>query len=329
MKFDNFSTTELKDFHLKVKIDIEVIQTSIIDNKDQYSGCESFSEQGQRLARIADYIKETYNEEVSPDIAGVESFVEKLKAGFKQVTEALKSKPNKQRLAVIKTAAYEATKAAKVYESTKWLDEQTFINIGNVKFQVPSIFKDVKTLDDAKKIIDGIFKQCETDFNANMKDMEKRLSTGLTLFNKYKSKEWDEKYLQEVKKALPIKPEISDFDKQAYLELVGTGYVPASIPVLTKDMVKDVSQLMAKLGGLTFKMETDWEIFASDTMDTSDFWDSSFWDNVPEETLTKVWDAVEWHRINDTLFSPMESSISKVLFELVKFLENWILYSVK
>lgn len=329
MKLDNFSIPQLKDFRLKAKMDIEVIQTAILDNKDQYAGCESLSDESQRLVRVTEYIKETYNEDVSADIAGLESFVEKLKAGFKQVTEALKSKPNKQQLAVIKTAAYQAANAVKVYESTKWLNEQKFINIGNVKFQVPSIFQDVKSLDEAKKIIDEIFKHCETSFNTNMKDAEKRLSSGLNLFNKYKNKEWDEKYFQEVERALPIKPVFKKIDKQEYLALVGTGYVPASIPVLTKDMVKEVTQLMLKLGNFTFKMEVTWDNFADDALDHSDFWDSSFWDNVPDETSSKIWDAVEWHCINDTMFRPLESGISKVAFELVKFLENWILHSVK
>ena len=329
MQINQFQNSQLKEFYLKAKMDIELIETNILMNKEKYDGCESSSTEQSLLNQISTYAKETYNVEVSADIAGMEGLVDKLKEGFKRVGEMLKSKPNKSKLAIVKSDGYQAKSAVKIYESEGWLKDQTFINIGNTKFQTPSIFEDIKSVDDVKKIIQSIVKQCENTFNNEIRDVQKRLSTGLGIFNKYKSKEWDEELFTELEKQLPIKPEIKVLDKDKILSLIGTGYVHNSIPVLTKDKVKEVTKLMLELADISFKIEEEWLKLSEGMLDTSDFWDSGFWDNVPDKTLIKLWESVEWHYVNDVVYDPMYKVLSKVILELAKFLENWILYSVK
>lgn len=329
MQINQFQNSQLKEFYLKAKIDIELIETNILVNKEKYDGCESSSDEQSLLNQVSSYAKETYNEDVTPDIAGMEGLVEKLKEGFKRVGEMLKSKPNKSKSAIVKSDGYQAKSAVKIYESENWLKEQTFINIGNVKFQTPSIFEDVKSVEEVKKITQSIIKQCENVFNTEIRDVQKRLVSGLTIFNKYKAKEWDEELFTELEKQLPIKPEIKELDKDKILSLIGTGYVHNSVPVLTKDKVKEVTKMMLDLAALSFKIEEEWLAVSEGMLDTSDFWDSSFWDNVPDKTLIKLWQSVEWHYVNDVVYDPLYKSLAKVILDLAKFLENWILYSVK
>lgn len=329
MQLNQFSTSELKEFYLRSKIDVELIETNILNCKEKYEGCESDCQEQTLLNQVKDYVQETYNENISADIAGMEGFVDKLKEGFKQIREILKSKPNKSKLAIIKSDGYQAKSAVKKYESESWLKEQTFINIGNVKFQTPSVLENVKSIEDIKKIVESIIKQCENAFSTEIRDAQKRLGTGLGIFNKYKSKEWDEDLFAELEKQLPIKPEIKELDKEKILSLIGTGYIHNSVPVLTKDQVKDVTKLMTDLATFSFKIEEQWLALSENMLDTSDFWNSGFWDNVPDKTMVKLWQAVEWHYVNDVVYDPLYKSLSKVILDLAKFLENWILYSVK
>ena len=121
MQINQFQVSELKEFYLKSKMDIELIETNILNCKEKYDGCESNSQEQCLLDQVSAYVKETYNEDVTPDVAGMEGFVDKLKEGFKTIKEAFKSKPNKSSLSIIKKDAYQALNAIKVYESDKWL----------------------------------------------------------------------------------------------------------------------------------------------------------------------------------------------------------------
>ena len=87
-------------------MDIELIETNILNQKEKYDGCESNSQEQCLLDQVRDYAKETYNEDISADIAGMEGFVDKLKERFKAIKEAFKSKPNKSSLSIIKKDAY-------------------------------------------------------------------------------------------------------------------------------------------------------------------------------------------------------------------------------
>ena len=329
MQINQFQVSELKEFYLKSKMDIELIETNILNCKEKYDGCESNSQEQCLLDQVSAYVKETYNEDVTPDVAGMEGFVDKLKEGFKTIKEAFKSKPNKSSLSIIKKDAYQALNAIKVYESDKWLKEQQFINIGNTKFQTPSIFAEIKTVKEAEQVINTIFSKLEQSFNKNIKDAEKRLSVGIGIFNKYKNKEYTPELSKEVGGLFPIKPEIEKLNKEDFLSLLGTGYVPASIPVLTKESLKDVTKLMKVLGDFSFQMEMKWMDVAESALDYEDFSESVFWEHINNNVVVPLFIATEWHHIDEDALNPVIEVNLKIIFELAKFLENWILYSVK
>ncbi|MGL4614285.1 MAG: hypothetical protein ACRCVV_10405 [Shewanella sp.] len=329
MQINQFQNSQLKEFYLKAKMDIELIETNILMNKEKYDGCESSSDEQSLLNQVSSYAKETYNEDVTPDIAGMEGLVEKLKAGFKTIKEALKSKPNKQSLSIIKKDAFQALEAIKVYESDKWLKEQQFINIGNTKFQTPSIFAEIKSVKEAEQLVNTIFTKLEQTFNRSIKDAEKRLSVGMSIFNKYKNKEYTDELSKEVKLLLPIKPEIEKLNKEEYLSVLGTGYVQTSIPVLTKDSLKDITKLMKTLADFSFQMEMRFLDIAESALDYEDFSESVFWEHLSNNVVVPLFIATEWHHIDDAALNPVIEVNLKIIFELAKFLENWILYSVK
>lgn len=329
MQLNQYSTSELKEFYLKSKIDVELIETNILNSKEKYDGCESDSQEQTLLNQVKDYVQETYSENISADIAGMEGFVDKLKEGFKAIKEALKTKPNKSSLSIIKRDAYQGYDAIKVYESDKWLKEQQFINIGNTKFQTPSVLAEVKSFKEAEQVINSIFTKLEQLFNKNFKDAEKRLSTGIGIFNKYKNKEYTKELAEEVSKLYPIKPEIEKLNKDEFLALLGTGYIPASIPVLTKDTLKDVIELMKKLSSFSFQMEMKWMDIAESAFDYSDYSDSVFWEHTSNSVVAPLFLATEWHHIDEEALGPVTQMNLKIIFELAKFLENWILHSVK
>lgn len=329
MQINQFQNSQLKEFYLKAKIDIELIETNILMNKEKYDGCESSSDEQSLLNQVSSYAKETYNEDVTPDIAGMEGLVEKLKAGFKTIKEALKSKPNKQNLSIIKKDAFQGLEAIKVYESDKWLKEQQFINIGNTKFQTPSIFAELKSVKEAEQLVNTIFTKLEQTFNKSIKDVEKRLSVGMGIFNKYKNKEYTDELSKEVKLLLPIKPEIEKLNKEEYLSLLGTGYVQTSIPVLTKDSLKDITKLMKTLADFSFQMEMRFLDIAESALDYEDFSESVFWEHLSNNVVAPLFIATEWHHIDDAALNPVIEVNLKIILELAKFLENWILYSVK
>lgn len=329
MQLNQFENSQLKEFYLKAKIDVELIESNILVNKERYDGCESNSAEQGILSQISSYAKETYNVEVTSDIAGMESLVEKLKEGLKQVISTLSGKQNKQQLSIIKNYGHQADEAAKLYKSDKWLNDQTFINIGNTKFKTLSIFSDVKTIDDVKKIIEPIIKKCEGSFESILKETEKRLSTGLSIYNKYKNKKHTDDLVKEIEKLLPINPEIKSINKDEFLSLLGTGYVTSSIPVLTKDKVRDVTILLTMVAKFIWDQEERREKVISNALAIEEYWDGDFWSEVPDKVIDQMLDATEWQCIEEGSFKSISDVSRKITLELAKFLENWILYSVK
>lgn len=329
MDIHDLSSVELKDYAAKCKVDITVIEETFINNKEKYAGCESGSDDAETLGRAVAYIKETYGVEVEPTISGMEGLVDTLKKGLKAVVEAIKVKPNKATLAVIKTNATEADKAIELYKSTRWLADQTFINIGFSKFQTPGVFNELKTVDEYTKVIKDILHKCENDYQNVLKNAERRLSAGLKVFNQFAKKQYSEDDVEKAKKLYPIKPDILAINKETYLSLIGSEYVHNSVPVLTKEKVKEIADLMKQVSSFVWSLAIKRENLVDNALDHSELWESDFWISVPEDVLKELALAVEWQNIDNKQLNPFTDPVEKVMIEILKFLENWILYSVK
>ncbi|QDB70313.1 hypothetical protein CF8_0145 [Aeromonas phage CF8] len=337
MKLDNFSIAQLKEFGLKAQTDIVVIKETILDNKDQYAGCESHSDEGQRLVRVAEYIKETYNEEVSPDIAGMEGFIEKLQAGWGKIKELLKSKTKNPKVSghIGKTK-----KEILLYATDGWLNQMTFKNVGSAKFKIPAIFKEVNTPDGVEKIIAGFLKQVKTEFQQHQQNSTQRLSAGLKIFNQFDkikipdtlSKEDFDKHQSELAKYFPIKPEKKpDIEQADIIKLLDLNTVDGAIPVLNKDGVKAAVKVMTSL----CDMVSDLEMKIFDVMEKGIDYDdrdgSDFWYRMHErgsEYEKELFKAINWEATTDSL-TEIEMAFEKQVIKILKFMEWWILFSIK
>ncbi|WNV45796.1 hypothetical protein [Aeromonas phage AerS_266] len=329
MDIRNLNAVELKDYAATCKVDITVIEETFINNKEKYAGCESGSNEEETLKRTVNYIKETYGTEVEPTISGMEGFVDTMKKGLKAVVEAIKGKPNKKALAAIKTHIGETDKAVELYKSNRWQADQTFINIGFSKFQTPGVFNELKTADEYKKVIKDILDKCKNDYSGIIKNAERRLGTGLKIFNQFKNKQYNEEDVEKVKKLYPIKPAIMPVNKEAYLSLIGNEYVHNSVPVLTKDQVKEIADLMKTVSLFVWGLATERENLVDIALDWSDIMDSDFWMNVSDDVVKELALAAEWGDIDNKQLDPFTDPVEKIMLEILKFLENWILYSVK
>jgi hypothetical protein len=260
MELASFKKSKLREFYLTAKADLHLVETNILGNKEKYEGCESSSEEHALLIQVASYAKETYNANVTPDIDGMEGFAEALKTGLKRVAELFKSKPNKEQLAVLKKNASEITAAIDLYKSSKWLDAQTFINVGHVKFNTPKLFGEVKTIDDVKKIIEEITKKYDAVFKPTLDDAWKRLSKGSSIFSKYEDKEPSEKLFKEVETLVPIAPIFKPFPKDFITSTLGGNKVTVSISALTKSDVQKVVDMMVELMKFFWEKEEAMEV---------------------------------------------------------------------
>ena len=66
-----------------------------------------------------------------------------------------------------------------------------------------------------------------------------------------------------------------------------------------------------------------------DLMSYEEYWDSDFWSEVPEETIRKMVCATEWRDVNETILGPLSKELGGIIMTIGRFLEDWILYSIK
>lgn len=78
MQINQFQNSQLKEFYLKAKMDIELIETNILINKEKYDGSDFWTIMHNKHSK---YEKELFNtinwEEVSSSVVGIEIGFEK------------------------------------------------------------------------------------------------------------------------------------------------------------------------------------------------------------------------------------------------------------
>ncbi|QYN79938.1 polynucleotide kinase [Kosakonia phage Kc263] len=302
---------------------VEVCQTSERD------GMEGYEDNGAVFVNAAGDIKARYEVDIEPTLAGMEGFLDSLKNAFTAIGEKLKGQPKKEHLAKIQKWLFQANDAVKVYSTDKWMNQQTFINVGKTKIMVPTSMADVKDVDGIKKILEMYIKTIEGKQKEYLPNVMARLKAGLAVFNKFERKAEADDAEEQLRKHLPIKPEPLPRIKPSDLEpLFNRTMVKSELPVLNKDQVKVVVGIISNLLDTASDLEKQREkAYVGPSWD--DFYSSDFFDPIVDsKEVSELAAACEWDTCTSDLYE-----ISRVyelhMYPVAKFLEMWILQSVK
>lgn len=322
--------SELVEATIDMGKDIEVLEEVITRRSEpDVDGLESLQDGGTLFVDAAENIKKRYGIDVEPTLAGFESFLDTLKKVFTKTSEDLKEIPTKQDKAVIKKYLYENEKAASLYTDSKWQDEQKFINVGKVKLQVPSFLSAVDSPAAVKAILDMVNQRIKTSFTKYYKNSESRTVSGIKIFNSLKGKS-PEDGVKLLDPMLPITPaELKGAVSEAGLSDLDTKSQSAELPVLNKDKIKEVVDIMNSITELVVYFNHTEESGLDKFIDDEDWNRSKYWDSIDETKQAKqVWDVVTFY--GDTPeFILLTRTYSEKMLPVAKFLEQWILNSVK
>ena len=320
--------TELVEAKFAMEDDIEVLE-KVIESRSDDNVVDGMEDNGEILTAAAEDIKKRYNKDVEPTIAGMEGFLDNLKSALTAIGEKLKGQPKKDHLAKIQRYLFEADKAIKQYSSSAWLSKQQFINVGKTKIQVPAAFKDVTDIDGIEKIIDIYIKTLDKKYQEYFKNALARQKAALPVYNKFAKKDEMENGAAELGKHLPIKPDPLPGIKPSDVEgLLKTTLEKGELPVLNKDQVKGVVDTLTRVLDVLEGWEKDREKL-TEGPSYDDFYDSEFFNDIEDsKEVRELIAAVEWENATENL-EEIVFFYSKAMLPVCKFLEMWILQSVK
>ena len=325
--------SDLVEAEIDMGNDIAVLEEVLVHcSEPDRGGMESLQDGGLLFLSASADIKERYGVEVEPTLAGFESFLDSLKGAFTAIGEALKGKPNKEKLAKIKKYLSEADDAIKVYGSDKWLNSQKFYNVGKTKMQIPVGFKDVVDVEGISKIVELYLKSLETQFSTQEKIADSRFKAALPIFNKLKKQkpQDEDEDIKKLRADLPIKPDRVPPPKPGELDgLLKVTLEKGELPVLSKDKIKDVVEIINKI----LKVGVDWDKVldkhAERGLGYDDFSDSDFFSKYDNEVeVVELENALVWESSLSGMFE-IQGSYGRTMLPVCKFLEMWILNSVK
>lgn len=322
---------ELLENYYDMKDDVEVIETVITQSTDpEFSGNEHFQDNSSTLVGMTDLIKEKYGREVPATINGLEGFFGDLKKAFGEVLDELSGKPTKAEKAKIKKYFFEARKAVEEYSSKSWLESQKWINVGKVKIQVPAVFAEINTGEGMSTIVGQFSKACEKQVQDNLANSEARLTSGLKIFNQLKNKE--PVHGEELSALITgkIKPDaLPDIKGDAITSLIDVSLVKGELPVLKKDDIAGVVKVLKDALASMDKMYTGVEKLLDRSLSVDDFFESDFFDATFKEAPVKeLYDAVTFDD-NSWNAEYILEGYTKQMLVVAKFIESWILNSVK
>lgn len=324
--------TELIEAQFDMENDIEVLDnviTTYNEAGDDAAGMEEFADGSELLTAATVDIKERYDADVEPTIAGLESFLDSLKGGLANLLGKKKEKPSKQQVAAIKKYIHGAEQAFALYGSDKWQSEQKFINVGKTKLQVPAIFGQINSAGDIEAILKLINKRVVDTAEKYFKNDEQRIRAAIKVFNLFKGKPEDTP-ITEVDSHLPIKPEpLTGGVKDSGILDVDVKTSAVELPVLNKDGIKEVSKVVDMIIDTRVFFMNREEKYIDVQIPEDDFYESKFWNNHSSaKQTTAVWNAGTCY--GDTPeFEKISKEYNDKMLTIAKFLEQWVLASVK
>lgn len=323
---------DLIEAQLEMQDDINVLDNvvSTYNNAgDAAAGMEQFIDGSELLTAAAADINERYKVDIEPTVAGMEGFLDSLKSGLVNLLGKKKDQPTKQQIAMIKKYIHEAEQAFALYSSDKWQAEQKFINVGKTKLQVPNIFEKINGASDIESILKLINKRVTDTADKHFKNDEQRIRSAIKVFNLFKGKP-EETPITEVDSHLPIKPELlTGGVKDSGISDVNVKTSTVELPVLNKDGIKEVSKIVDMLLDTRVWFMKKEEGYMDILIPEDDFYESKFWNNHSNaKQTTAVWNAGT--AFGDTPeFEKISKEYNDKMLAIAKFLEQWVLASVK
>lgn len=323
---------DLIEAQFKMQNDIEVLDnvvTAYNDGKADSTGMEEFTDGSELLTAAAADINERYGEEVEPTIAGMEGFLEVVKGSFDKVTELLKKKPASHELSKIKKDSSDAWGAFNLYTSEKWQADQKFINVGKIKLSAPGILSEINAPGDIKTIINLINSRVESTYKKTHTNSKERIVAGVKVYNKFKNSPEDTP-ISEGDSYYPVKPEaIKGVIDDAGLDSLDVKLKTVEVPVLNKDKIKEVADVVYSILRQFSDMGERTGKLSASTLEEDDFYKSKFWDKHLSSNLAgSTLDACSWGYATEEL-TKLEKAYQDKMLNILKFLEQWVLKSIK
>lgn len=324
--------TTLIEAQFDMENDIEVLNdviTTYNNTEPGTAGMEQFADGSEMLTLAAGDIKKRYDTDIEPTIAGMESFLGSLKDSLEKIGKMISGKPTRHELALVKKHLWEGWKAFRLYTSEEWVKEQTFINVGKTRVQVPAVFSEINSPSDVKTPLTMINSRVDAVHQKVYKNTIERIRAGVKIFNKFKNSPEDTP-VSEGNDLLPIKPDvIKDFIPDTGLDKLDVRFKSVELPVLTKAQIKEVSDLAYLILNHEDHLSDRTGKASSSSIEEENFYRSKFWNkNLATNLSGATVEACTWEYSLDQLLK-VEKAYQEKMINVLKFLENWILASVK
>lgn len=321
------SRPEILEMMIDVSEDLEAIEGVIVKSKEpEFAGNEAFADNSEMLVGAVADIKERYGADVEPTLAGMEGFFTVLKNMFDGL-----GKKSEKKVEETLEYIYNADKIIDGYAKPEFLNGKTFKE-GDITVSAPAGLGKNPTLKSALVAINKVADAADKDAKKIGDNDLKHTQQALRIFNKYAkhapvSEEEAEELLE---KEFPIKPEQVDRpDRDMYDKLLDIKPVPVTVPALDEAGVKEAVEVLNKFIERFKKIWAYYEAIDKLSLDHGEMSDSKFWD--------AAWETDACEQLNDGLYFQSSTrnidivadAYGDVVMPVAKFLESWILNSIK
>lgn len=287
------------------------------------SGLEGHNDGGSVLAGAVADIKQRYNVDVEPTVAGVEGFLEALSNMATVIKRAISDPKAEQ--AKIKNALWEVRKAVEVYASPAWIGRQEWTNEGDVLVSTPGFLKDVKDIASLRSVLKQVIDKAVSAQGTYSKNDTARQKAAKAVWNE--TKDWDpkEKTKADLKPLLDkIPAALPDPKAAAGLDKLDINTSNVRLPVIAKASVKEFTDIMSMVYMATSEMFKN-EDRMPEALDWEKYKKNKFLVEVNSNEIYMLISAEG----DEPGCSMISSAYCQKMKEVAKFLEMWLLRSSK
>lgn len=327
MKLDHFEKPEMLVLNYSMNKDLSTLEKILPELKTSWlNGFESLNNDKVKIEQACFYIKETYGKDVEPSIAGLEGFVDTLKAGIEKIRLGLKSDQSKNNV-IFKGSFKEIETAANLYKSQSWISDKTFID-KEITLSIPTEYGSNVTPDEILKYVKKIVSSTLPELEKSRKNLEARLKNANAELGKaIKAYKRGEDMYEYSTKIPEIKPELYKIQDKVFDSLIPVGNTKKDLKLNTMKQ-SDLSVVNECFRNIieTLKQTESINKLYSLTMDISEFEDVTYEDSWDGD-LESLFDVIDIHTLDD--IGIFEWEIFEGLLRAAKTLESWLLKSVK
>lgn len=328
--------SDIKELDANMKQDISVLEEQIARHEEnEVSGMEGRGV-NPKFGVFRTYAKQAYGIEIDDSIAGLESFMDKLREAVKKVKGVLKNQANKQGMLQVKRYITDCDKAIKLYGSESWLNSQTFKDGGECTIgTVPAGLTKVRSVGDVAGIVLPFVTETVNISKSLEKDARNRIVLGLKIWNRFKNAKGDvDTVSTDIQNAIDnLKlPERIKFDKEKYGEkFKGPSEQRVRLPVLDKDGVKEAVKIITAIYQEWLRSTDAILQVAEDGISWDDVYDIDLFLELVESnksSISHLMKLICWEDAT-TEMNELENKLESVGMPIAQMLENWIIYSVE